>query len=131
MIAASTVVRISTGCEMDKLLQAQYRPGIDSREQPLYTMTEAAYYLGIHPRTLATWVFGRSYKTKSGLRPWSRVITAADPDLKLLSFYNLAEAHVLAATRYEHQVPFWAVREAIDALIAKYPENANHPLLAD
>lgn len=116
---------------MDSLLKATYRDGVDSREQPLYTIAEAAYYLGINAQTLRTWLFGRSYPTKSGEKPWEPVLTPADPDLALLSFYNLAEAHVLAATRYEHKVPFWAVRRAITAVIERYPAASAHPLLAD
>jgi len=116
---------------MDKLLQAQYRAGVDSREQPLYTITEAAYYLGIHPQTLTTWLFGRSYETKQGVQFWEPVFSPADPELRLLSFYNLAEAHVLASTRYEHNVPFLAVRQAISTLVAQYPAVSAHPLLAD
>lgn len=131
MATRSIASRIATGGEMDKLLQATYREGVESREQPLYTVSEAASYLGINSQTLTTWLFGRSYQTKQGERPWLPVITPADFDLKLLSFYNLAEAHVLAATRYEHKVPFWAVRAAIDALVKRYPESADHPLLAD
>jgi uncharacterized protein (DUF433 family) len=112
-------------------IEATYRAGIDSREQPLYTFTEAANFLGVNAQTLTTWFFGRQYDTSQGSQPWPRVITPADPELKLLSFYNLAEAHVLAATRYEHKVPFWAVRQAIDEVIRKYPASADHPLLAD
>jgi uncharacterized protein (DUF433 family) len=116
---------------MDRLLEATYRAGVDSREQPLYTITEAATFLGVNSQTLTTWFFGREYKTAQGIQPWPRVIIPADPELKLLSFYNLAEAHILAATRYEHKVPFGAVREAISAVIQKYPDSADHPLLAD
>jgi uncharacterized protein (DUF433 family) len=131
MAVLSVGGRIGAGCEMDKLLEAQYRAGVDSREQPLYTPTEAAYYLGINAQTLGTWFFGRSYKTKEGTQLWPAVFTPADPDLRLLSFYNLAEAHVLAATRYDHKVPFWAVRQAITRVIDTYPHAADHPLLAD
>jgi uncharacterized protein (DUF433 family) len=50
--------------------------------------------------------------------------------MALLSFYNLAEAHVLAATRYRHNVPFPAVRGAIDNLKPKLPAGTLHPLLS-
>jgi uncharacterized protein (DUF433 family) len=117
---------------MDKLLQAKYRDGVDSREQALYTIPEAAYYLGIGQATLKTWFFGRSYLTKSeGKKFWEPVITPADADLGLLSFFNLSEAHVLAATRYAHKVPFWAVRDAISNVIAQTPQVSRHPLLSD
>jgi uncharacterized protein (DUF433 family) len=130
-MASSLAANIGAGKYMDRLLQAKYREGVDSREQPLYTIPEAAYYLGINSQTLGTWLFGRPYTTAEGPQFWAPVITPADPDLKLLSFYNLAEAHVLAATRYEHHVPFWAVREAIRRVVEKYPNAAKRPLLAD
>jgi uncharacterized protein (DUF433 family) len=123
--------RVFAGREMDRLLAAQYRTGIDSREQPLYTLSEAGSFLGVNVQTLTTWFFGRDYKTKDGMQDWPAVFTPADEDLRLLSFYNLAEAHVLAATRYEHRVPFLAVREAIATVIQQYPNAIDHPLLAD
>ena len=117
---------------MDKLLEAKYREGLDSREQPLYTTREAASYLGIGKPTLETWFFGRSYPTKlDPKKPWLPVFSPADPDLKLLSFFNLAEAHVLAATRYDHKVPFWAVRDAITNVMDAVPHASRHPLLSD
>jgi uncharacterized protein (DUF433 family) len=131
MVALTVAERIGSGREMDKLLEAQYRAGIDSREQPLYTPTEAAEYLGVNVQTLSTWFFGRNYKTKAGNQVWLPVFIPADPDLRLLSFYNLAEAHVLAATRFEHEVPFHAVRDAIVKVVESYPNAARHPLLAD
>jgi uncharacterized protein (DUF433 family) len=127
----STVAAVFRGNEMSKLLTVRYRPDVDSREQPLYTLKEAAYYIGMSSQTLSTWFCGRSYQSKAGKQRWQRVFTPADPDLKLLSFYNLAEAHVLAATRFDHKVPFWAVREAIANVVAAKPEFAIHPLLSD
>ncbi|MGB6130959.1 MAG: DUF433 domain-containing protein [Acidobacteriaceae bacterium] len=116
---------------MDRLLKAKYRKGLDPREQPVYTIAEAARYLGINSQTLTTWLVGRPYETKAGRRTWQPVIKPADEKLRLLSFYNLAEAHVLAATRYEHEIPFWAVREAIKTIVKQYPKSRKHPLLAD
>src|SRR2546425_12478746 len=109
MPVSDFVQKFVAGREMDRLLKAKYRHNIDSREQPLYTVKEAAYYLGIEPQTLSNWFFGRHYSTKyQGEKFWERVIVPADPELRLLSFFNLVESHVLAATRYEHKVPFWA-----------------------
>jgi uncharacterized protein (DUF433 family) len=51
--------------------------------------------------------------------------------LRLLSFNNLAEAHILAATRYAHKVPFGAVRSAIVNVVAAQPSASQHPLLSD
>lgn len=70
---------------MDKLLAAKYRERVDSREQPLYTVKEAADYLGNGSQTLNTWLFGRPDYTKSeGKKFCEPVIIAADPELKLL-----------------------------------------------
>jgi uncharacterized protein (DUF433 family) len=116
---------------MDRLLAAQYRPGVDSREQPLYTIREAAGFLGIRSITLTTWLYGRHYFTKTeGRKFWEPVIVPADQKMALLSFFNLAEAHILAATRYEHKVPFPSVRTAITNVIQKYPAAKPHPLLS-
>jgi uncharacterized protein (DUF433 family) len=125
------VASVFAAKDMDRLLAAKYRPGVDSREQPLYTIKEAAHYVGIEPGTLQTWLFGRYYNVKGGRRFWDPVINPADPELKLLSFFNLAEAHVLSATRYEHKVPFWAVRDAISNVIASTPSAEAHPLLSE
>jgi uncharacterized protein (DUF433 family) len=123
--------RISIRREMSKLLQVQHRQDIDDREQPLYTLKEAANYLGVDVATLTTWFFGRSYETKSeGQKFWDRVIVPADTDFRLLSFFNLAEAHILAATRYKHKVPFPAVRDAIANIQLEFPQFSKHPLLS-
>jgi uncharacterized protein (DUF433 family) len=116
---------------MTKLLVAEFRRDIDPREQPLYTVKEAASYLGVEPATLGTWFFGRRYDTKmEGQKFWNRVIVPADPELRLLSFFNLAEAHILAATRYRHRVPFPSVRDAIANIEKQFPQDSKHPLLA-
>lgn len=121
----------STDREMSKLLTVQYRTNVEGREQPLYTIPEAADYLGLQSPTLHTWFYGRYYPTKNeGRKFWPNAITPADKDLQLLSFYNLAEAHILAATRYRHNVPFPAVRAAIANVLARYPQASAHPLLS-
>jgi uncharacterized protein (DUF433 family) len=130
MDAIGTSKEIFGGRDMSRLLAAQYRPGIESREQALYTIGEAAQYLGLHSQTLSTWLFGRYYSTKQGRKFWPPVITPASKDLALLSFYNLAEAHILASTRYTHKVSFPAVRSAIDNLISRFPVASAHPLLS-
>ncbi|SRR6266404_5665216 len=130
-ISVTGTLTSAFGTEMNRLLAAQYRPGIDSREQPLYTISEAAQYLGLQSQTLTTWLFGRFYWTKTqGRKFWEPVIAPADKDLGLLSFYNLAEAHILAATRYRHNVSFPAVRSAITNVVARYPIASAHPLLS-
>ncbi|MGB7984637.1 MAG: DUF433 domain-containing protein [Terracidiphilus sp.] len=114
---------------MAQVLKGRFRPYVDTRELALYTPADAAYYLGIHPKTLGTWIRGRSYPTVGGERFFEPVIDMADKDNGLLSFFNLAELHVLAATRYEHQVGFPAVRAAMDTIRQKYPSE-DHPLIS-
>jgi uncharacterized protein (DUF433 family) len=116
---------------MDRLLAAHYRPDVDSREQALYTIKEASEYLGVQSLTLTTWLHGRHYWTKSeGRKFWEPVLVPADPKLGLLSFFNLAEAQILAATRYKHSVPFPAIRSAIANVINEFSKATAHPLLS-
>lgn len=122
-------VCFSSEQDMAQVLKGQFRRNVDPRELALYTPSDAAYYLGIHPRTLGTWINGRKYPTTTGEKFFAPVIDVVDPENGLLSFFNLAELHVLAATRYEHQVGFDAVREAMDTIRKKYPQE-KHPLIS-
>jgi len=47
--------------------------------------------------TLRSWVIGQAYPTESGRRFFRPPVEIADPDQKLLSFFNLVEVHVLDA----------------------------------
>ena len=116
------------GPKMAKLLVAKYPPNTEKGEIPSYTPAEVACWLGIRESTLRSWIFGRSYPTRSGLKFFPPLIDPADADYGLLSFYNLGEAHVLAATRYKYAVPLKAIRRAIDHLRATFP--SRHPLLS-
>lgn len=86
----------------------------DFRDQPAYTVAEAARYLKVSPATLRTWVAGRDYPTARGARRWQPLIAPAATSPSLLSFWNLIEAHVLWGLRTDHRVPIKAVREALD-----------------
>lgn len=85
----------------------------DPREIPTYQVSEAAHYLWVPERTIEAWVFGRSFKTKSGERR-SKPVVPADEATHLLSFVNLLELHVLAAIRREHNVTMQRIRQAVD-----------------
>jgi uncharacterized protein (DUF433 family) len=102
----------------------------DRREVPKYSITEAALYLRLRPRTLHTWFFGRSYHVKDELRFWLPLAIPAehDPHGPSLSFYNLAEAHVLSATRGFKIRPV-RIRLAMDTLVKMYP-TIEHPLIS-
>lgn len=95
----------------------------DIRELPSYSITEAALYLAIPPSTLKTWF--RGYKSPSGHRH-APMIKPADGRRLLLSFYNLAEAHILEAAR-RRGVNTKHIRTAVEWANATLP--GPHPLL--
>jgi uncharacterized protein (DUF433 family) len=72
------------------------------REYPCYSIEQVASYIGVPKRTLRNWVSGYEYQTAHGIKRARPVISPADPENNLLSFYNLVEAQVLAATRERH-----------------------------
>lgn len=111
-----------------RLAKGQFREHVDPREQALYTPADAACYLGIHPQTLGTWLWGRKYPTVGGEHFFAPLIEVADPANELLSFFNLAELHVLAACRYQHHISFKSIRTAMDTVQKKYA--AEHPLIS-
>lgn len=109
--------------DMSHLRAAEYRDDCDGRELAEYTPADAARFLGISKATINHWLYGRQNKYED----FEPLIQPADPQAKLLSFFNLVELHVLAATRYKHKVKFDAIRIALDTVQAKYP--SNHPLI--
>ena len=99
----------------------------DPRELPAYTIREAAHYLQLPPATLKSWVLGRKYPTKSGLKFFAPVIELPDEDLPQLSFFNLAEAHVLSAFRRTHHIELRQIRSALRYVRGEF--GGKHPLL--
>jgi uncharacterized protein (DUF433 family) len=99
------------------------RTGGDIRELPSYSITEAALYLAIPPSTLKTWF--RGYKGSTGKRH-PPMIKPADGRRLLLSFYNLAEAHLLDAAR-RRRVNTKHIRTAVEWANETLP--GPHPLL--
>src|ERR1700737_668921 len=101
----------------------------DVLEHPRYSIEEAASYLHIPRSTLGAWARGQRYTTKHGKQvSFQPVIELADKRHKLLSFNNLAEAHVLRCTR-ERDVPLKNVRLALEYVRQALPNDA-HPLLS-
>ena len=97
---------------------------MDPREQPAYTLSEAAHYLVLPTSTVRSWsVGGGSY---------APLIEAAAHSPALLSFLNLAELHVLAAIRRTHLVAMGKVRGAIQYLVghARSGRDRAHPLIS-
>lgn len=99
----------------------------DVREFPRYSISEAAFYTRIPVTTLHAWTQGQDYTTAAGVhRTFRPLISLADKRNKLLSFYNLVEAHILRSTT-ERGVPFNNVRKALCYVHETIP--GNHPLL--
>lgn len=88
---------------------------VDPREVPSYTIAEAAHYLSIPLATVRAWVKGTSYNDSTGRRrQFKRVIELPQRNLPLMSFFNLAEAHVLRALRTNHKIRLQHIRRALD-----------------
>jgi uncharacterized protein (DUF433 family) len=98
----------------------------DVREYPSYSIDEVADYIGVPKRTLRSWVSGYTYRTAHGKQKAPPIIRPADEKRLLLSFFNLVEAQVLAATR-ERDIGVSKVRRAIEYLRDK--EGEDRPLL--
>jgi uncharacterized protein (DUF433 family) len=86
----------------------------DLRDQPAYTLAEAARYLKLPTATLRSWVAGRAYPKSDGVGRFQPLIHPQQKQPPILSFWNLIEAHVLRSLRTEHGVSIKAVREAVN-----------------
>jgi uncharacterized protein (DUF433 family) len=100
--------------------------GVDPRHVATYTTAEAVRYLRVPSSTLRSWVFGTQYKTQSGSKRFEPVIQLPEPEVRLLSFTNLVELHVLNAIRRHHKIPLDKVRQGITYI--KKSLNTEHPL---
>ena len=98
----------------------------DVREFPRYSVSEAAFYIRMPASTLRAWTRGQDYVTHGVHRTFDPVIDPADPLNKLLSFYNLVEAHVLRST-IESGVPLRSMRKALKYIRGTI--QGKHPLL--
>lgn len=100
----------------------------DVRDFPRYSIAEAAFYIRVPASTLKAWTRGQNYVTAKGVhRTFDQVIALADPENKLLSFYNLVEAHILRSTT-EKGVPLKNVRKSLQYIRETIP--GDHPLLS-
>lgn len=101
--------------------------GIDPRAIPTYGIYESSHALKIPTKTLRSWIHGRNYPTLLGTKKFEPLIALPDPELSLLSFINLVEAHVLDAVRYKDKIPLENVRDALNHLRDRY--GSEHPLV--
>jgi len=86
---------------------------IDLRNQPAYTLAEAARYIKLPAATLRSWVAGRPYPKAQGVGRFQPLIHPPRRQPAALSFWNLIEAHVLRSLRTDHGVSIRAVRQAL------------------
>lgn len=97
--------------------------GVDPRDVPSYSTWEAARYLRLPIRTVQNWTFGfNSY----GGRPLIRI---ADPERHMLSFWNVAELHVLRSLRRYHNLTPTKLRQSLKYLEEQF--DSPHPLLTE
>jgi uncharacterized protein (DUF433 family) len=84
-------------------------------DTPTYGCTQAARYIGLPAATLRSWI------GEGGL--------IATPQPGILSFNNLAEAHILKAMRQTHKLSHQKIRRSLESLTAF--RNTAHPLLEE
>jgi uncharacterized protein (DUF433 family) len=106
----------------------------DRRESPIYSLAEAALFLGVPRTTLRHWTIPGTHR-KFG--PMPSLITPAGVstdeygnDVAWLSFYNICEAHVLSSLTRFHGVKMHRVREGVRRLRELLPPDDRHPLLS-
>ena len=97
----------------------------DSRAQPRYTFAETARYLRLPDSTIRSWFSGMTYGSKPHVRKFVPILKPSSPHL--LSFYDIASAHVLMALRSKG-VTADNIRAVVESLENEYPD-ASHPLL--
>jgi uncharacterized protein (DUF433 family) len=97
--------------------------GRDPRDVPSYATWEAARYVRLPLRTVQNWSFG------FGSYGGTPLIHMADAERHLLSFWNVAELHVLGALRRYHQISPQKLRRIIRYLEDTF--SSQHPLLTE
>lgn len=93
---------------------------------PAYAFAEAAMLAGVPTSTLRSWVRGRPFNTRSGVRWSPSIIRLPKGERRFLSFTNLVEVHVLAAMRRKHALELNAIRRAVRYVHDQL--NVEHPL---
>jgi uncharacterized protein (DUF433 family) len=98
---------------------------LDSRAMPRYTVLEAATYLGAPPSTIRSWFYGMTYG-KANPKWFAPFLTPASDDL--LSFYDVASAHVLMAFK-KQGVKSENLRYVVNSLRVLPKFDQRYPLL--
>lgn len=103
----------------------QFLESWDSRAEPRYTFAEAARYLRLPDSTIRSWFTGMTYGSRPNVRTFRPILKPSS--LNLLSFYDIASAHVLMSLRSKG-VTAENIRAVVESLEKEYP-NSSHPLL--
>src|ERR1035437_1468386 len=98
---------------------------LDARAMPRYTFGEAGRYLGLAESTVRSWFAGMPYGQHPNVRFFERILTPASDEL--LSFYDIASAHVLMALKAKGAKPD-DLRDIIVGLEEEFPGD-RYPLL--
>src|SRR5882672_2005502 len=86
----------------------------DPCEVPLYTVGQAAAYLGVAPSTVRAWAVGADYPVAHGRTGrFKELLSLPEGTPTRLTFNNLVEAYVLTTMRRVHGVPLRQVRRAL------------------
>lgn len=107
----------------------------DVREFPIYSIMEAAFFLGIPRTTLTYWTKAHDFPRLGHVEPFIKAAGAqrdlfTGKDEALLSFYNLSEAHILSVITRFHGIKMNRVRGALNELQELGLSNQSHPLLS-
>lgn len=92
---------------------------------PRYTFGEAGRYLGLAESTVRAWFVGTTYGTQPNIKAFKPILKPAGQDL--LSFYDIASAHVLLAMKAKG-VSQDDLRAIVAGLGREYPDS-QYPLL--
>ena len=103
----------------------QFLRNLDTRAMPRYTFGEAGRYLGVPESTLRAWFHGTTYGSQPNTKTFKPILPSAGTDL--ISFYDIASAHVLLAMKAKGVSPD-DLRAIVEGLGCEYPESS-YPLL--
>jgi uncharacterized protein (DUF433 family) len=99
----------------------------DRREKPIYSVEEAAGYLGIPVNTLYAWTLGRR-KPNTPNEYYPSVLQLVDRRTQRLSFFDLVEAHILRAA-IDKNIPLKHIKRGLAYVRESYPQY-QRPLLS-
>lgn len=103
----------------------EYLGDLDARAMPRYTYGEASRYLGVPEATIRAWFLGTTTGSRPNLRKFHQILQPASPHL--LSFYDIASAHVLLALKSKG-MRTEDIRMAVESMQTERP-STEYPLL--